>query len=246
MLMTPHETQERIALTLVIAVTLAVSCLSLALFAPYDAFHIYYSQALLPAATLSVAAFSLVSLLFVFNPFSFGYFVGFHLYLTILGYLWLGAFSDLPYDHRSAGISAAASGIALLVPALLIRAPLPQAFVLSSSLLEKLLTGVMALAVAVIAVGAIYNFRVVSLLDIYQFRPELKFPAWLNYVIGITSSTLLPFAFACYVLRGAFWRAGAVLLLLLLSIRSHSARMLSLRLSGSSMSPYFQGCWAAG
>ena len=37
----------------------------------------------------------------------------------------------------------------------------------------------------------------------------------LNYFIGITSTALLPFAFACFVERKDFWRAGAVLLLLL-------------------------------
>ena len=38
----------------------------------------------------------------------------------------------------------------------------------------------------------------------------------LNYVIGITSNALLPFAFACFVGRRDVWRAGAALLLLLL------------------------------
>ena len=38
----------------------------------------------------------------------------------------------------------------------------------------------------------------------------------LNYVIGITSNALLPFAFACFVGRRDIWRAGAALLLLLL------------------------------
>jgi hypothetical protein len=35
-------------------------------------------------------------------------------------------------------------------------------------------------------------------------------------LIGITSNALLPFAFACFVVRRNIWRAGAVLLLLLL------------------------------
>jgi hypothetical protein len=216
MLMTHHEARERIALALVIAATTLLSCVSLALLAPYDAFHIFYSGAKLPAAALSVAVFGLVSLLFVLARFSFGYLVGFHLYLTILGYLWLGTFSDLAYDHRAAGLSAALSGVAFLVPALLVRVPIPQAFALCKTAFEKLLLALLALAAAVVLAGAAYNFRVVSLLDIYNFRLDLQFPTPLNYLIGITSSALLPFAFACFVLGRAYWLAGAVLLLLLL------------------------------
>ena len=37
----------------------------------------------------------------------------------------------------------------------------------------------------------------------------------LNYLIGITSNALLPFLFACFLARRNFWRAGAVLVLLL-------------------------------
>jgi hypothetical protein len=208
--------QQRIALALLIVATSAMCCASLVLLAPFDAFHIFYSSTQLPLAALSVTAFSLIAFLFVFAEFSFGYFVGFHFYLLILGYLWISTFSDLPYDHRGAEISAAVSGIVFLVPALLIRFPVPRLFSLSEAAFEKLLSGLLVFGAAVIVAAALYNFRIIWLSDIYSFREDINFPAPLSYLIGITSSALLPFAFAGFALRSAHWRAAMVLLLLFL------------------------------
>jgi hypothetical protein len=69
---------------------------------------------------------------------------------------------------------------------------------------------------ATIIAGAIYNFKIVAIEDIYSYRDNLDFPAGLRYAIGITSTTLLPFAFACFVARRNIWRAGAALVLSLL------------------------------
>ena len=44
----------------------------------------------------------------------------------------------------------------------------------------------------------------------------MESPAIVNYSIAIASSALLPFAFAGFVARKAYWQAGAALLLLLL------------------------------
>jgi hypothetical protein len=82
--------------------------------------------------------------------------------------------------------------------------------------MDNLLSFILVLAAAIIAVGAFHNFRLVGVADIYDFRAELKFPTWLNYAIGATANALLPFAFACFVVRGSRWRAATVLLLLLL------------------------------
>jgi hypothetical protein len=208
--------QERLILATLVGVNSVLCCVSLIWLAPYDEFHIFYDGARLAAAMIAVVPFSLVGLLFVFAEFSFGYFVGYHLYLMILGYLWLATFSGLPYDQRTAEISAAISAIAFLLPALLIRTPIPQVFVLSKPAFEKLLMAILLLATAVIAAGASYSFKIVPLSDIYSFRDELGLPTPLNYLIGITSSALLPFAFACFVLRGALLRAAAALILLFL------------------------------
>ena len=116
-------------------------------------------------------------------------------------------------ENQSAEISAAVSGVVLLAPALLVRFPVPQLFTLSEAAFEKLLTGLLALGAAVVLAGVLYNFRIVGLLDIYSFREDLRFPTTLNYLVGITSTAILPFLFACYALRSAYWRAAMVLLL---------------------------------
>jgi hypothetical protein len=64
-----------------------------------------------------------------------------------------------------------------------------------------------------VAVGASYNFSFVSPGDASELRGT-PFPIALAYLIGITSSSLLPFLFACFVARRDRWRSGAVLVLL--------------------------------
>lgn len=176
-------------------------------------FHIFYDPARPFGAVAVVTAFAFISLFFLVARFSFGYFIGFYLYTMILGYLWLNYFSDLDYDHRLTGLSAAASAIAFLLPALLITSPIRQICALSPRAFERLPGFILLLAVATMAAGAIYNFRLVALDDIYDYRDKLEFPTLVNYSIGITTSTLLPFAFACFVVRRKFWGAGAALLL---------------------------------
>ena len=167
-------------------------------------------------AALTVVPFAIVSLLFTLARFSFGYFVGFYFYTMVLGYLWLSAFSKFDYNHTLTSASAFASALAFFVPALFITSPIKQRFVLTARALDHLLSGILILATTIIAAGAFYSFRLVGLADIYLFRGELAFPVWLRYAIGATSGTLLPFAFACFVVRGNPSRAAAALLLLLL------------------------------
>jgi hypothetical protein len=168
------------------------------------------------AALLIVTSFSFVALLFTIVPFSFGYFLGFYFYTLILGYLWLVEFSKLSYNHSLALVSAFLSALAFLAPALFITSPFSQRFVLSARAFEVLLSLIMILAVATVAGGAVYNFKLVDLSDMYKFRAGLEFPALLRYSIGMTTGALLPFAFACFVERGNPWRAGIALLLILL------------------------------
>jgi len=180
------------------------------------AFHILYDPARLPGAIAVIAGFALVSILFVFARFSIGYFIAFYFYTMVLGYLWVNFFSDLGYDHRLFGLSAAASAVAFLLPALLIRSPIPQVYALSSSTFERLLTLILVFSLATIVAGGIYNFKFVAVSDIYEFRGKLEFPKIISYALSITSSTLLPFAFACFVARRNHWRAATALLLSLL------------------------------
>jgi hypothetical protein len=179
-------------------------------------FHIFYDPARLHVATVITTLFSIVALLFLYARFSFGYLVGFYLYSMLLSYLWLNCFSNLDYDHRLAGLSAAVSAVAFLLPALLIWFPIRQIFVLSTKTLDLVLGLILILAAVTIAIGAIYNFRLVGLEDIYDYREKLGFPTIISYLTGIMSSALLPFAFAVFVVRKKFWMAGTVLVLLLM------------------------------
>ena len=177
---------------------------------------VLFDETRLYAAALNISLFALVSILFTFSRFSFGYVLGFYFYTMILGYLWLVEFSRFHYDHALATASAFASGLAFIVPAMFITSPIKQKFIPSTRAFDYLLSFILIFAAALIAVGARYNFRLVGVSQIYDFRNELEFPLWLGYALGATPNALLPFAFACFVARRNRWRAAAVLLLLLL------------------------------
>jgi hypothetical protein len=210
--------RARLGLTCLLGFHILACCLSLIYVAKFYAFYklVWFDQAHLYAAVLNIALFALVSIFFTFSRFSFGYFLGFYFYTTILGYLWLVEFSKFPYDHTIAVFSAFVSAVAFLAPALFITSQITQRFVLSEHALDNVLSAILIFAATIIAVGTFHNFRLVGLGDIYDFRGELKFPGWLRYAIGTTSNALLPFAFACFVARRKRWRAAAALLLLLL------------------------------
>jgi hypothetical protein len=140
--MTDHpRDRERFRLGLLIFVHIIICCVSLVFVARYRfpvafnpaAFHIFFDSSRWYVAVAAVAAFALVALFFVRSGFSFGYFVGFYFYTMVLGYLWLNCFTDLNYDHRSAALSAAASAVAFLLPALFISSPLRQIYTPSVS-----------------------------------------------------------------------------------------------------------------
>jgi hypothetical protein len=194
-----RQLRKHLRLAFLIGFHIVVCCVSLIYISNYkypmgfapQPFHIFYDPAQLFHASIVVAAFALVASFFVLADFSFGYLVGFFFFTMILGYLWLNCFTDLNYDHRLAGLSAAASAVAFL------------------------LTSILILCIATIAIGAIYNFRIVALENIYDYREKLDTPAFVRYLVTIISNALLPFAFAGFVAIKARWRAAAVLGLLL-------------------------------
>ena len=207
----------RIGLVSLICLHIAVCCISLVYASQFHpAFHMFYDPARLQGAVVVIAALAVVSYIFAVVDFSFGYFVGFYFYTMVLGYLWLNFFSDLPYNHRLGGLSAAASVVAFLIPALFVSSPVRQRYAMSINAFERLLSLILLLAAATILISAVYNFRLVSLTNIYDFRSDIEFPTLLNYWIGITSNGLLPFAFGCFAVRRNHWRAGTTLTLLLL------------------------------
>jgi hypothetical protein len=207
--------RSNLALLILLCLHTVICCVSLVLVSHRQA-YILYDERMLTGAVVVVALISFVSLLFASTRFSFGYFVGFYFYTMVLGFLWINQFTKFNYDHKLAGASAAASILLFLLPALLIDAPIKQAFALSIPKLERLLTVILLLSATTIAVASIYNFRLVSLKHIYDFRDQLQFPTIIRYLIGMTSSALLPFAFACYWTLNYRWWGALTLLLLVL------------------------------
>jgi hypothetical protein len=216
---------ERIRIACLMCLHTAICCLSLFFVADRTffqyvvdpaPFHIFFDPARLYIAIAAVAAFAAVSVAFCFARFSFGYAVGFYFYTMISGYLWLNCFSDLPYDHKASALSAAVSAVTFLLPALFIVSPIRQVYAMSADAFDRLLMAILLLAAAAVISGALYNFRIVGIKEIYDFRDTMESPAIINYLVAIASGALLPFAFAGFIARKAYWRAGAALLLLLL------------------------------
>jgi hypothetical protein len=133
----------------------------------------------------------------------------------ISGYLWLNCFTDLNYDHRLSGLSAAVSAVTFLLPALFIVSPIRQIYTMSGRTFDRLLMVILLSAIAAVTAGALYNFHLVGIANIYDFRNTIEAPAMVNYSIAMASSALLPFAFAGFIGRKAYGRATFSLLLLL-------------------------------
>jgi hypothetical protein len=210
--------RERLAVLLCVHVV--ACCVSLYYFATVRifnpaAYHVFYDSTQLWIAAVAAAVFVLCSALFWLSDFSFGYVVGFYFFTMVLGYLWQVSFTDLNYPHGVARFSAVASAVAFLLPALFIRSPIRQPFALSAAAFEKLLTLIVLLGICTVLIGATYNFHFVGIEHIYEFREKMESPIILRYLIGITSSALLPFAFACFAARKAYFRATFVLVLLI-------------------------------
>jgi hypothetical protein len=206
---------SRFSLYVLVGLHIVIYCTSLAQVAHWQSYMLY-EPAWIHYAIAGVLAFSTVSLFFIFGRFSFGYFVGFSLFSMVLGFIWLNSFSKFNYDHRLAGLSAAVSAVLFLLPALLVNTPFKQLFTLSPRGLEYLLKFILVLALGTILVASLYNFRLVSIRQIYDFRNELYFPAPIRYLTGIMSTVLLPFACACYLALNRRWWAAVPLILMLL------------------------------
>lgn len=205
---------SKAALTVLVLLHSAVACLSLIKVAAFEP-YIHFSAERVWIAVAVAVAFSVVSLLFAAARFSFGYFTGFYFYTMILGFLWIDVFSEYSYPRLLAGFSAALSLVLFLLPVLFVRAPFRELVTLSNARFEHLLTLILAISIGTIAVAATYNFRLVAIAHIYDYRDALQFPGAVRYLTGWVSSILLPFAFASYWLLGQRWRAVLVLVLLL-------------------------------
>ncbi len=173
------QSHSRLGPALLLYVHIVVCCLSLIYVAEfYSGYKIVrFDQSRLYAAALNIAPFALVSILFTFSRFSFGYFLGFYFYTMILGYLWLVTFSQFYYDHALA--THFSFWLRLGIPrARAVHHVADQANGIPCRRGRSmiLLSFILILAALIVAVGAFYNFRLVGIADIYSFRDELDFP----------------------------------------------------------------------
>jgi hypothetical protein len=203
---------SRATLGALLAAHILVCCISLVVLAKGRAaiefdpstFHFFFRADQLPIALVGVAGFSLVAGLFLFTRFSIGYFIGFYLYTMTLSYIWLNSFSDLNYNHLLAGVSAALSCAIFLLPVLFFTSPLAPALRISPDTFDRLLLVILGLAATTVLAGAYYNFSFASLAELSTFRENINTPRILKYALGVTSTTLLPFAFAAFLARKSY------------------------------------------
>jgi hypothetical protein len=165
-------------------------------------FHI--STYLRNEAVMAVPAIALATAVagtFLTARFSFGYLAGFYLFAMMAGYFWLNTFGTLGYDRPAALLSATASILCFLAPALLITQPARRFFSLPHRAFDALPAAILGLSALVFLVSASNGIRLVGLSDMYKFRDTLDHSRAFYYFVGIFHGALMPFAFACFLAR---------------------------------------------
>ncbi|WP_354049840.1 hypothetical protein [Bradyrhizobium sp. LB12.1] len=208
---------ERFKLLLGIVAQLVVCCLVLVVDAWKDSSsHVFFDPGRIGLLMGFALCFSTVGLLFLLAKFSFGYLISYNIYLMILGFLWINQFTDLNYDHYEAALSAVASGIAFIVPAMFLRVRIPRVWTVSEFAFSRAVSVALILVAIVLSIVSFYNFRLLGLESAEGARESLHFPAALRYAMGATASAILPFAFAYLVVRKCYFRAMLAVALLAL------------------------------
>jgi len=205
-----------VALCLVFLIHIATCTFSLYIVSKrYVIFDINYDSNSRQSAIFGVVISALlISTLFARANFTFGYFAGLYLSTSILGFVWLSYFSEFPYDHKAARISAIASLISFLIPALWSQ-PLLKWSSLPSRTFEWIPALILAVSAVVLAWALFYGVVFVSIDNASNMRHSLPaLPMLLQYAIGIVIGALLPFAFACYFFRRKWVLAGGIFCLI--------------------------------
>ena len=166
-----------------------------------------------PAVALAVAAGIFIAL-FMRARFSFGYIIGFNFYCLIASFMWLSYFTDGNYDRTQARWSSAASLLLVLVPLLFQTTPLRPRFTLSRHAMNRLLLGLLAFALVVLAWNAVYGFALVSTAEAERLRSTLSRPTVLSYIDGWLIGALLPFAFAWFATQRRYLPAALSIILI--------------------------------
>jgi hypothetical protein len=216
--------RRRLQLTLIVSHTVLYVIVLIEASILWPEYRFGFDPAMFWSALLIVSLFSVVAIPFLICNFSFGYVLSYYFYLMIFGFLWVNQFTALDYNHLLAGASAAISGIAFGAPALLINRPVESRPRLSVHATKLILFSAIALCGLIILLGFRTSFHVQDIRTYAQLRDELLITAklrssiefhWLlRYSVGILSSAVLPFAFACFVERRQYWLAALVVFLL--------------------------------
>jgi hypothetical protein len=209
-------TKKNATLFFLVLLCVAISCLSLVIISDrIPTFDIIYDPAYLLTAISGVAALAfLTAAIFVMAEFSFGYFVGFYLYIAVIGFVWLSYFSLFPYDHAIARISSVASIIAFLTPALFLKLNIDNRYFVPVASFEKIVRAAFLFSVMILAVAASYGIKLSSIQQASGLRNTIVQPKAVEYSVGIATGALVPFVFACYWFRREWLQAVAALALL--------------------------------
>jgi hypothetical protein len=180
---------------------------------PYaqPAFHVGFAEHWRELIVVPACLTIVVGAAFVFANFSFGYLIGFYLFMMMAGYFWLNTFSVLTYDHRTALISAVASIVLFLLPCLMIRGP-RWSYPLSHRHFDRIPEAILCFATGILIVCAWDGFHLAGLLGAEQYRTELAqtHPRAIEYAIGNVNGALIPFAFACFLARRRWMMLAAI------------------------------------
>ncbi|MDI3563939.1 hypothetical protein [Bradyrhizobium sp. Arg816] len=208
----PSPVRLKLGPNIILLLHAAACCVSLWLASEiYGNFDIRFDERLFSNGVIAVIFVAAVIPVFACTEFSFGYFISFYFYTVVLGFAWLSHFSALEYDHDDARVSALASLIAFMLPAMALRRPFKQYYVLSQKSLGRLLSVIVATAICTIVYCATYGFEFVGIRDIYKYRQTLHYPPAVSYLIGNLTGTLIPFAFACFYQRRQWWMVALIL-----------------------------------
>jgi hypothetical protein len=172
-------------------------------------FHVGFSDQWVALATVPICLTIAIGAAFVFARFSFGYLVGFYLFVMMAGYFWLNAFSLLSYDHRQALIASAISIVLFLLPALMIRGDIVRPR-LPAAVMNRAPDVILAIAASVLIWCALDDFHLVGFDEMEKYRAAIARPRVVEYAIGNINGALIPFALACAFMRNRKWMVVAL------------------------------------
>jgi hypothetical protein len=210
----PAAISETLVLASLVWSFLILTCVSLILVseATSEKFHISYDAQNALAAWFSIVVLgATMCIVFAVSEFSFGYLASFYFLSVFAGYLWLSYFTPLEYDHLAARVSASISFVAFLIPAVTIKNLSIRSRALTARQMDILAVGLLVLIAVVVAYAVSLGFGLASPTN-EALRSQLDYPKWIDYLISISASTLIPFIFAWFCERNSWLLVSASLI----------------------------------